>query len=69
MHLAGQIILVIFILWTVFTLIILSFIRDMYDFLRSPGFIVLCVGYIALSAIYSIYKHVVRDYDKWERER
>lgn len=66
MHVAGQFILAVFILWTMFTCIILMFTDDIYALFRSPGFIVLCVGYIAIIVGYSIYKHAVRDYHEYE---
>lgn len=66
MHVVGQIILVLFILWTMFTCAILMFTDDIYALFRSPGFIVLCVGYIAIIVGYSIYKHAVRDYYQYE---
>ena len=66
MHIMGQVILAIFILWIIFTFIILACITDIYALFRSPGFIVLCVGYVLIFVSYSIYKHVVRDYNDWE---
>jgi len=43
-------ILVIFILWTMFTLMVLMLVKDFYSFFRSSGFILICIVYVIIIA-------------------
>jgi len=50
-----------FILWCCVTLFLFGSATDMYDFLRSMGFIAVCVGYIVILAGYFITKELFKE--------
>jgi len=51
----------VFIIWSCITLFLLGTAEDGYDFLRSIGFIIICVGYILIIAGYYMFKDVFRE--------
>lgn len=56
----GYIMGIIFILWSLYTLFALGTTNDMTDFMRSTNFIILCVGYIVILAVYFMFKDMFR---------
>ena len=50
MSIINSFILVIFILWTMFTLMVLMLVKDFYSFFRSSGFILICIVYVIIIA-------------------
>lgn len=58
MGLISQILFAIFIFWTIFAFAVFIIIREPLAFFRSYGFIVICVGYITIVAIYPILRKV-----------
>jgi len=59
MELYSGVLISAFILWSIFTLIVLIIVKDMYTLLRSVGFIVICLGYIIIIAIHPILKKLI----------
>ena len=57
----GYIMGLVFIIWSCITLFLLGTAEDGYDFLRSIGFIIICVGYILIIAGYYMFKDVFRE--------
>jgi len=63
MTIPGIILGFFFIIWTMVTLIVLGSYKSLYYFIQSVEFILICVVYILLLLIYSIYKKMARSYE------
>jgi len=65
MTIASIVLALLFIFWSFMTLITLMTVSDMYGFMRSVCFIILCVGYIFLLTIFTLYKKMRKQNDEW----
>jgi len=50
-----------FIIWTIFTVIILSLVTEVFIFMRSSLFVVIVVVYVLILAIYPLGKRIFRE--------
>lgn len=61
----GIIMLVMLMIWSCITLVAFGMAPDLADFLRSIPFIIICVGYIIIFAVYFMFKDVFREDDDY----
>ena len=64
MKLFNIMILIALIFWTVIAIMGFLVSGDFFTYLRTTGFIIICVGYIVIIAGYTIGKKVLKD--EWE---
>lgn len=60
MSLFGCTMFAIFLIWSFFSTVVIIFIKDYYEFFRSIGFAILCIGYVAIFAVYHFFKKISR---------
>lgn len=65
MKILGVVVFLLFVFWSIMTIFIVMTIDDMYSFMRSFCFIILCVGYIGILILFTFYKKVRRE-DEYE---
>jgi len=56
----GAIVLFLLMLWSVITMLLMISVGEVFTFLRSMYFPLICVGYVLIMSIYPIYKRVSR---------
>lgn len=61
MTLFGLVMGAAFIIWTIFTVIILSLVTEVFIFMRSSLFVVIVVVYVLILAIYPLGKRIFRE--------
>jgi len=57
----GYIMGFLLIIWICITLFALGTTEDLLEFMRSALFIIICVGYIVILAVYFMFKNVFRE--------
>lgn len=68
MKVVGLILFIAFVFWSVFSLFVMVTINDYYKLMRSPGIIIIIVGYVGILAAFSIYKTLGKKWDENEYE-
>jgi len=68
MRVVGTILFLVFMFWSFLTLIIVFSIKDYYKLMRSPGLIILILGFVVILVCYSIYKRFMKRWKEDEYE-